>query len=127
MRILFQERASRHDHTRRAEPALKPVLFLKSLLQGMKFAVIRYAFDGANFATIRLHSKQGTGLYRPPIQKHCTRTAVCGIAANMRSGECQDVADEMDQEKPRLYLSLMVPAVHFEANMFFCGHSYLID
>src|SRR5712672_2500667 len=54
--IPFQERASRHDHTRRAEPALKPVLLLKSFLQRMEFTVIGHAFDGPNLATIRLHS-----------------------------------------------------------------------
>src|SRR5580704_5278909 len=126
VRILFQERASRHDHTRCAEPALKPVLFPKSFLQWMEFAVIGYAFDGANLATIRLHSKCGTGLHRPAVQKYRACTAVCGVAADMRSGQHQDVTDEMDQEKPRLYLSLMVPAVHFNANMFFCSHNYLV-
>jgi hypothetical protein len=29
----------------------------------------------------------------------------------------------MDQEKPRLYFSLMVSAVNFRANKFFCGHN----
>jgi hypothetical protein len=43
----------------------------------------------------------------------------------MRSGQRQDVTDEMNQKKPRLYLSLTVSAVHFDANMFFCGHNYL--
>src|SRR5580692_5147234 len=126
VRILFQERASRHDHTRRAESALKPVLFLKSFLQWMEFTVIGHAFDGANLAAIRLHGKYGAGLHRPAIQKHRACTAVCGVAANMRSGERQDLTDEMDQEKPRLYFSLMVSAVNFRANRFFCGHNYLI-
>ena len=85
------------------------MLFLKSFLQWMEFAVIGHAFDGANLATIRLHGKYGTGFHRPAIQKDRAGTAVCGVAANMRSGERQDVTDEMDQEKPRLYLSLMVP------------------
>jgi hypothetical protein len=126
VRILFQERASRHDHTRRAEPALKTVLFLESFLQWMEFAAIGYAFDRANLATIRLNSKCGTGLHRPAIQKDRACTAVCGVAANMRSGQREDLTDEMDQEKPRLYLSLTVSAVHFNADMFFCGHNYLV-
>src|ERR1700736_5493150 len=67
-RILFQERASRHDHARRAEAALKPVRLLESFLQRMEFAVVGHAFNGSNLATIRLHGKQGTGLHRPAIQ-----------------------------------------------------------
>jgi hypothetical protein len=126
-RIPFQERASRHDHPRRAEPALKPVLFLKSFLQRMEFTIIGHAFDGSNLATIRLHGKYGTGLHGPAIQKHRARTAVGGVAANMRSGERQEVTDEVDQEKPRLYLCIMVPAVHFDPKMFFCGHIYFVD
>jgi hypothetical protein len=126
-RIPFEERASRHDHARRAEPALKPVLLLKSFLQGMEFTVIGHPFDGSNLAAIRLHSKYGTGLHGPAIQKDSARTAVGGVAANVRSGKRQEVANEMDQEKPGLYLCLMVPAVHFDPKMFFCGHMYFVD
>jgi len=100
------------------------MLFLKSFLQWMEFTVIGHAFDRADLVPIRLHSKYGTGLHRPAIQKDGACTAVCGVAANVRSGERQDLPDEMDQEKPRLYFSLMVSAVHSNANMFFCGHNY---
>src|SRR6202023_397056 len=99
VRIFFQKRASRQDHSRRAETALKPVFFPKSFLQRMEFAVVGHSLDGANLATIRLYGKEGTGLHRPAIQQHGASTAACGIAANMRSGEPQDVSDEMDQKK----------------------------
>jgi hypothetical protein len=127
VRILFQKRARRQDHARRAETALKPVLFLKSFLQRMKFAVIGHAFDGADFATIRLHGKYGTGFHRLTIQQYRAGTAAGGIAANMCSGKRQHITDEMDQKKSRFYLSLAIPAIHFDADKFFGGHKSLFD
>jgi hypothetical protein len=85
----------------------------------MELTIIGHAFDGPNLAAIRLHGKYGTGLHGPAIQKHRARAAVGGVAANMRSRERQEVADEMDQEKPRLYLCVMISAVHFDPKMFF--------
>jgi hypothetical protein len=126
VRILFQDRASRHDHTWGAESALQAVLFPKSFLQWMEFPVIGDPFDGANLAAIRLHSKYGTRFHGPAIQQYCACTAVCGVAANMRSGECQDLPNEVDQQKPRLYFSHLISAVHLYAKNFFCGHNYLI-
>src|SRR3984893_6103925 len=40
----------------------------------------------------------------------------------MRSGERQDVANEMNQEKPRFNRRFMVPSVHFDSNLLFGGH-----
>src|ERR1700730_2554557 len=63
VRILFQKRTARQDHSGCAETALKAMLFLKTFLQWMEFAMIGHPFDGANLATIRLHRKQGAGLH----------------------------------------------------------------
>ena len=93
----------------------------------MKFAVIGHAFDGADFATLRLHGKYGAGFHRLTIQQHRAGTAAGGIAANMCSGKGQDVTDEMDQKKSRFYLSLAIPAIHFDADKFFGGHKSLVD
>src|ERR1700722_1951784 len=98
MRILLQERASRHDHARCAEAALKSVLFFKSFLQWMELAVLGHAFNSANLAAICLHGKKGAGLYRSAVQEHCACTAACGVASDMRSGERKHLTDEMNQE-----------------------------
>ena len=63
VRIFLQQRVSRHDHSRRAEPALQPMLFFKAFLQRMEFAIVGHAFDGPDLATIRLDGKHGAGLH----------------------------------------------------------------
>jgi hypothetical protein len=88
----------------------------------MEFAVVGDTFDGAYLATIRLHCKDSTRLHCPAIQKYRAGPTICGVAANVRPGERQDFTDEMDQEQAWLYLSLVIRAVHFYANMFFYGH-----
>jgi len=125
VRIIFQERTGRHDHPWCTEPALQPMLFLESFLYRMEFAVLGHTFDGTNLATVRLHGKDSTGFYRPAIQQDCAGTAICRVATHVRSGQHQDFTDKMDQEKPWLDLSLVIPAVHLDANMFFGSHNYL--
>ena len=91
----------------------------------MEFTVIGHALNGPNLATVRLYGEDSTGFHGPAIQKDGAGAAFCGVAANMGPSEHQDVSDEMNQEQSRFYLSLVVLAVHFHANVFFGGHNYL--
>ena len=83
MRILLKQCAGCHDHARCAEAALKTVFLFEPFLNRMQFAVRRDALDRSKLAAICLHCKQGTRLYRFPIQKDGACAAVCCIASDM--------------------------------------------
>jgi len=87
-----------HDHARRAEAALKRMMFLKGGLNGMEFAVDCEAFDCYDGSTVCLNGKHGAGFDRPAIQMHHTGAALAGITAHMGPGEAQMFAQKMHEQ-----------------------------
>src|ERR1700739_229081 len=67
MRFFLKKATSRHDHARRAEPALEAVLFFESLLQRMQRAGVTNALDRSQFAAIGLNRKQRARFYGSTI------------------------------------------------------------
>jgi hypothetical protein len=53
----------------------------------MKLSVISHTFDRPDLLIIGLHGENRARLYRFPIKKNSTRTAIRRIAADMRSGK----------------------------------------
>src|SRR3974390_734775 len=78
-----------HNHARRAEAALEPVLLMKSSLHRMKFVAVRQAFEGRPRCSVILDGERGTGLNANPVDVNGAGTALAGIAADMRTGEPQ--------------------------------------
>src|ERR1700739_2097318 len=67
MRFFLEQGTGRHDHARRAEPALEPVLFFESLLQRMQRAGVTNALDRSQFAAVGLNIKQRARFYGSTI------------------------------------------------------------
>src|SRR5262245_56196325 len=61
MRILLEQIAGRHDHSRRAEAALQAVVLPEGLLQGVELSVFREALDGRDVRSVGLDREDRAG------------------------------------------------------------------
>src|SRR5579884_564549 len=102
--VLVQQRLGGHDHPGRAEAALQPVLLPEALLQGMKLAVLLQPLDGQQLAAIGLDCQQRAGLDVLAVQNDRAGATVRGVTADVRPGQPERLADEVDQQQPRLDL-----------------------
>src|SRR5206468_790441 len=104
-------------HSRRAVAALQAVLLPEAFLDGMELAVLLEALDGRDLMAVGLDREEGARLHGLPVEEHGARSTVARIAADVRSGHAQVLAQEMDEEQARLDLSLLGLAVdrHLDA------------
>ena len=68
-------------------------------------------FDGADLPTLGLKREHRTGFDRMPIEQHSATAALAGVAAHMRAGQTQRLAQHIGQEHARLDLQLMRLAI----------------
>ena len=54
-----------------------------------------------HFAAIRLHREHGARFHRPAIEQHGAGAAVTGVAADVRAGQVQVLAQEFHQQQAR--------------------------
>jgi hypothetical protein len=90
----------------------------------MQLPMLLQTFHRQYVAPIGLNSEERTGFDGFAIQEHRARPAVGGIAADVRASQAQDIAQEMDEEEPRLDLSLAGHAIDGDSNTM-CGHDHL--
>src|SRR3954447_5848509 len=95
-----------HHHARSAEAALQAVVLLESGLHGMQGTVrVRDGFDREDVGPLRPHRYDRAALDRLPVHVSCAGAALGGVAADVRAGEAQVLADESDEERALLDLS----------------------
>src|SRR5262249_15250543 len=100
-----------HDHPRGAEPALKRVAVPECLLERVQLAVVCEALDRRDLGAVGLHGENGAGLHRAAVEMNRASAARGGVAADLRPGEIQIVAEEIDEQRARLDLRLVPHAV----------------
>src|SRR5438067_4366233 len=122
--VAIEERAARQHHSRRAVAALQAVLLPEAFLHGVELAVLLEALDGSDLMSVGLHGEEGARLHRLPLEQHGAGAAVGGVAADMRSGHAQVLAQEVDEEQARLDLRLLGVAVDGDLDAM-CRHGYL--
>src|SRR5260370_29198842 len=94
IRILAQELDERRQNARRAEAALKAMMLMESLLQGMQFVGRRRdALDGENIMAVALHREHQAGTRRAVIVEDGACPADAILAAEMGAGEAELDAD----------------------------------
>ncbi len=97
--LSCSNRTGAGDHAGRAEPALKPVVLAKGLLQRMEAAVgPGNSLDGHDFRVVRLGHEHGAGLDRLAVEINGAGPAVAGVAADMRAGQRKLLAQQMDEQ-----------------------------
>src|SRR5215468_4885141 len=111
VRISREERAAGHHHAGRAVAALEPVLLPEALLHRMELAVPLQSLDRLHLVAVGLDREEGTGFDRHAVEQDGTRPAVGGVAADVRTGQAQRLAQEVNEQQSRLDLRLMRLAV----------------
>ena len=101
-RLFPQQLGQRDQHARRAEAALQAVIVDKGLLQNRQLAVGRKALDRRHLAVVRLHRKHQARARRVAVDQHRAGAAHAVLAAEMRAGEVEFVAQEIGERQPRI-------------------------
>src|SRR5579884_838444 len=114
--IALEQVDRRHDHSRRAIPALQAVLLDESLLDRMKRSIARQSLDGGEGGAVELDGKEGARLCRSSIDEDHTGAALAGVTPDMRAGQLQVVAEEVAQQQARLHVSLHPAAIDVQDN-----------
>src|ERR671930_2438621 len=116
--VRAQELDAGHDHPRRAEAALEGVALPERLLERMQLAALRQALDRRDLAAVRLDGQHGAGLHGVPVEVDRAGSAHRRVAADLRAGQPDVVAEEIDEQRPRLDLRLVPDAVDGERNRY---------
>src|SRR5947207_4536823 len=96
--VVLQQRHGRHDHPRRAVPALKPVLLPKAGLQRVKGAVRREPFDRGDRRSVGLDREDRARLRAPAVDEDGAGAALTGVAPDVRSGQTLLFAEKVNKE-----------------------------
>src|SRR5439155_24380723 len=111
-----QEIERGHQHARRAEAALEPVVLVEGLLQRVKLAVLHQAFDRPELGALGLDREHDAGARGLAIEQDGARAADPVLTAHVRAGEPEVFTEEIDEELPRLAAPLVLDAVDFQAD-----------
>ena len=108
-RVLVELRAlavddvdRRHDHARRAEAALQAVIVLERLLHRMQLAALGEPFDRRDVRASQRGREHGAGLDRASVDMDDAGAALRGVAADMRAGQAEILAQELHQQRARV-------------------------
>jgi hypothetical protein len=105
VRMALGEIHGVHHHARGAEAALQAVVLLEGCLHRVQRAVgLGEALDGEDVGPLRLHGEHRAGLHRLAVHVHGAGAALRGVAAHVRAGETQVLAEVGDEERARLDL-----------------------
>src|SRR5438034_262827 len=110
---------SGENHAGRAITALKAVLVPERFLQRMQLADIvacGQTFDRRQGCAIGLYRQRCTGLDCHAVQQHGTGTTLARVAADLGSCHSAEIADQMDEQLPRLDFSLVSAAIQGETD-----------
>src|ERR1041384_5300962 len=99
LRVAGEQRARRHQHAGRAEPALQAVLLPEALLQRVQRAAGGEALDGLDRRPVGLDREHGAALDRLAVEANRARAAARGVAADVRAGQPEVLADEVDEQR----------------------------
>ncbi len=115
--ILVEGSLGQHQKAGGAEPALKPVMLPKRLLEGMEDTVggeSLHRFDGRALA---LDGEEKTGAHRGPVDQDGAGPTNPVLTSEMCPGEPAVFADSVSKSLPRLNLDRLLPAVHQQGDV----------
>src|SRR5262245_10754881 len=102
VRVLLQVADRRHDHARRAVPALEAVVAMDRLLDRVHLPVGRQPLDRRDLPAVDLHGEQVARLDGLTVHQDGARTARRGIASDVGPGEPEGLPEEVHEERARL-------------------------
>ena len=111
--VVREQLVDRHQEARRAEAALETVLLGERLLDRMKRrAGGREALDGHQLVPLRLYGEHQAGPHGPPVDENGAGAAHAVLAAEVRAGQVELVAQEVRERGTRLGRAVQLLAVH---------------
>ena len=119
IRVVVEQVDRRHDHAGRAVAALQAMLLPEAVLQRMQLAVLGEPLDRGDLRAVGLHREDRARFGAAAVDEDRARTALAGIAADVRAGEIQLLAEEVHEKCSRLDVRFAHLAVHFDRNL---GH-----
>jgi hypothetical protein len=90
------------------------VLGHEPLLQWMELAVLLEPLDRHELLALGLDGEHRAGLHGPVVQENGAGAAMGRVAADVRAGQAQHVAQQVDQQEARLHVGLVLFAVDRE-------------
>jgi hypothetical protein len=121
--VLGEQRRRAHHHARRAEAALQPVVLLERRLDHAERAVgVRHSLDRAHLRAVEVGREDRAGLGRQPAHVDDAGPALRGVAADMRAGQAEPLAQQIHQQRAAFDLAADSAAVHGQAHL---GHRRL--
>src|SRR5262249_30476168 len=104
-------------HARRTEAALESMMLAEACLQRRQPLILRQPFDGDDFAALGLDRQHQAAADSLAVEKHGASTANPMLAANMRAGQPQMMAQAIGERQARLDRNLDFMAVDLEASL----------
>ena len=89
----------------------------EGLLQRGQRTAAGERLDRVDAAPVRLHGEEAAAAHGDPVQEDRARAADAVLAADVRPGEPQTVAEEVGQQEPRLDGLAHRAAVHGELDL----------
>src|SRR6266511_333014 len=96
-RIGVQQVLGHHQHPRRAVAALEGMIVAERLLERMQPSVVGEALDRLDRGAVRLDGQHHAALDRLAVVEDRAGATVAGVAADVRAGQLEVVAEEVDQ------------------------------
>src|SRR5262249_40227237 len=115
-RRVSKEFVAGQDHARRTEPTLQAVLVPECFPQRMQLAILAETLDRCDRAVVRLNRQAGARANGDAVEQPGAGSALAGVAAALGAGHATEIADEVDEEQPRLALPPVRAAVDRNAD-----------
>src|SRR6266540_4370160 len=96
-RVRVEQVLGRHQHSGRAVAALEGVIVAERLLERVQRPVVGKALDRLDRGAVRLDGQHHAALDRFAVVEDRAGPAVAGVAADVRAGQLEVVAEEVDQ------------------------------
>ena len=90
------------------------MMLVERLLEGGQLTVGGEALDRRDLRALGLNGEHHAALHGLAVHVHRARAAVAGVAADVRSGETEVVADEVDEQAAGRHVVLDLLAVDLE-------------
>src|SRR5262249_52324008 len=107
----LQEVARAHQHAGRAEAALQAVLLPEALLQRVERAALCQTLDGLDGAAVGLDGEDGAALHGATVEADGAGAAARRVATDVRTGQPEVLADEVDEQRAGADLAAVLLAV----------------
>jgi hypothetical protein len=97
--LAAEEIGGGHEHAGRARAALSGAVALEGGLERGDLAAAREPFDGDDLSAFGLRERSQAGAHLAAVEQHRAGAAVAGVAADLRSGKAEVVAQHVGQAR----------------------------